>query len=113
MNEQHNQDWYSNKDLFEMLQNFKKEFSTTVTEITNSMKGLGQELAVTRAEIKQYNNLRGTLNTVIEDVVDIKKEITEIKSEAKGKKAVGVATIAWTSFGIGIITLLAKMTGWF
>jgi len=104
-----NNEWYSNKDLFEMMQSFKKELQ----DVRDTMRGLNHDMQLTRSEIKQYNNLRASLNQCITEVHEVKQEVHDMKSEAKGKKSVGVAVIAWTSFGIGIITLLAKMTGWF
>lgn len=109
MDEQTRSEWYNNKDLFEMIQELRK-----------SMQLLQSDLLQTRYEIKQYNNLRANMNQCLsgvnevqQDVNEVKQEVKEMKSEANGKKSVGVAVIAWTSFGIGIITLLAKMTGWF
>lgn len=102
MDDNFGKQWYNNKDLFEMIQ-----------ELGKSMQLLQNDLLQTRYEIKQYNNLRADLNTCLSGVHEVQQEVKEMKSETKGKKSVGVAVIAWTSFGIGIITLLAKMMEWF
>lgn len=101
MDDNFGKQWYNNKDLFEMIQ-----------ELGKSMQLLQNDLMQTRYEIKQYNNLRANLNTCLSEVHEVQQEVKEMKSETKGKKSVGVAVIAWTSFGIGILTILAKMTGW-
>jgi predicted RNase H-like nuclease (RuvC/YqgF family) len=122
--------WYTNKDLFEMLQSNNKELTDSIKqvnkELTDSIKqvnvkidGLSDELVITRHEMKEYNNLRGTLNTNIKDVIEVKKEVEDVKKEIsddkakkKGIESVGSAVIRWGGWGIALATFVAKIFGW-
>lgn len=56
MNDERDKQWYTNKDLFEMMNEIRLE------------------LAETQAQVKKYNDLRKTLN----DVMESQKTLTEI-----------------------------------
>lgn len=56
MNDERNKQWYTNKDLFEMMNEIKLE------------------MVETQAQMKKYNDLRRTLN----DVMESQKTLTEI-----------------------------------
>ena len=51
--------WYDNKELYEKLIEFKDEFN-------KSTNALSSELQETKRMIKEYNNLRGMLNDVMQ-----------------------------------------------
>lgn len=82
--------WYSNKELFEMI---------------SDLKG---ELVETRRAVKEYNNIRKQLNDVCQEVAHIKSEGTGKNKMVSG--AVLVVGIVGTLIGIagGILTIAAK-----
>ena len=55
--------WYTNKDLFEMVQGLTQEMGTLKTELSE-----------TRDSIKKYNGLREQLNLCQQDLSAIKAE---------------------------------------
>lgn len=93
--------WYDNKDLFEMIQVLKKE-----------MAGLMNDLTQTRQEIKVYNNLRGTLNQTMSELNDLKIEFAESQSKAVGRQSVANGIIKWGGWLIGLVGLFGKAFGW-
>ncbi len=56
--------WYTNKDLFEMIQDFTKE----VTELKN-------EMTETKTLIRDYNGLRENINKANKKITGIEKKI--------------------------------------
>lgn len=74
------QNWYSNKELFEMLEAWKDD-------IVN----LRLEMKETKTVIRDYNGLRKSINDANKEIVEIKeeinKELSEIKVEIKELKS--------------------------
>lgn len=60
-----NQNWYSNKELFEMLEAVK-----------NDITDLRLDIKETKTLIRDYNGLRKTIN-------DTKKEVSELKQQVE------------------------------
>lgn len=122
--------WYTNRDLFEMLQQnnreladsiklVNKEFAGSITQVNSKIDGLSDELTLTRNEMKQYNNLRGALNTNIKEVLEVKNDMCEVKKEIaddqakkKGAQAVGNFVIKWGGWFIVVATFVGKIAGW-
>lgn len=77
-------EWYSNKDLYEMMVDLSKRL-----EATNA------EMAKTQTMIRDYNGLR-------EEVGECRREIQELKSEKKGSKDMWGYIIG----GIGLLLAL-------
>ncbi len=63
MNDEKDKQWYSNKDLFEML------------------NGLRMDLVETQSQMKKYNDLRATLN----DVMKSQETLTKLVNQAINK----------------------------
>lgn len=80
------EEWYSNKDLFEMVQ------------------GLTQDLQETRAVIKEYNGLRKDLGKTMSEVAEIKDQMT-------GRNQVWDGIRNWGGWIIALLTLLLKGAG--
>lgn len=72
--------WYSNKEIFEMLQ------------------GLKNELQETRVIIRQYNGLR-------KDLAETMKRVAAIEQQNIGKSQVGTSIREWTGWVIAILAL--------
>lgn len=86
--------WYSNRDLFEML------------------NGLKSDLVETRLEMKRYNDLRGALNEVMESQKKLAEtvnttwdEIEKIKVQKDSKRELASDTKS-------IILFLIAIGGW-
>jgi alpha-L-arabinofuranosidase len=78
--------WFSNKDLFLMLEQFKKD-----------MADISAEMRQTRDKIAQYNGLR-------QRIEDCAEEILAMKSKADGQSSVGKAIREWGGWLIGVIS---------
>ena len=133
--------WYTNKDLYEMIVKSNDDLKTEIsqsnkelrTEISQSNKelremmaslavdnskfrkeldGLTTDLAVTRQEIKTYNNLRSTMNNCMAELQTVKNEVQEHKHKSEGKKAVASGIITWTGWGVMLLTFASKLFGW-
>ncbi len=62
------EDWYDNKQLYEMLQNIKQE-----------MTSLSKEMAETRTLIRDYNGLREKIDDTSERISKAESVITTLK----------------------------------
>jgi len=76
-----NQQWYTNKELFEQI------------------NALRYEMQETRNIIKKYNGLR-------EEIGKIKDEVEEMKARTEGKLSVLEAIRNWGGWFFALITLL-------
>lgn len=66
------QPWYNNKELFEMLNDFKEEIGD-----------LRLEMKETKTLIRDYNGLRASVNDVSERIGKCEKTIDENKNSRK------------------------------
>lgn len=73
--------WYSNKELFEQINDLRFEMKET------------------RDLIKQYNGLR-------EEIGKVKAKVNEMEAKSKGKKSVGEAIRQWGGWLFALITLV-------
>ena len=80
--------WYSNKELFEMID------------------GLKADLSETRRVVTEYNNLRKSLNDCIQ-------RVTTIEERAAGKRDVEQAILRWTPWVITIASAGAALYAFF
>ena len=76
-----NSQWYSNKDLFELI------------------NALQAEMRETRAIIKRYNGLYEKLDNV-------KKKVDRIESEQQGRNEIKEAIRQWSGWIFGLVTLI-------
>lgn len=76
--------WYSNKELFEMI------------------NGLKTDLSETRRVVSEYNNLRRSLNDCIQRVINIEQQ-------GVGKKSVEKAILSWTPWIISIVSIISAL----
>lgn len=82
-----NEQWYSNKELFEQILDMK-----------NDMQRLSAELNRTTETIKKYNGLR-------EELAEVKKTIAEMQAKEAERHSVGKSIRDWGGWIIAIITL--------
>lgn len=81
MSDKENSQWYSNKDLFELI------------------NALQAEMRETRAIIKRYNGLYEKLDIV-------RKKVDKIESEQAGRNEFKEAIRHWGGWLFGLITLI-------
>lgn len=86
MGEENKKEWYSNKDLFEMLQGLKKD------------------LQETRTVIKKYNGLR-------KDLGETMLKLAEIENQMRGRNQVWEGIRNWGGWIVALTTLLLKGVG--
>lgn len=87
--------WYTNKDLYEM-----------VASLTREMDNLRTDLRSTGEAVKRYNNLREQLN-------DCLTRVAAIELKAVGRYDTGKAIREWGGWIIGAVSflLLLKQSG--
>lgn len=76
--------WYSNKDLFEQINELR------------------HEMAQTRSIIKEYNGLRTTIHTV-------EKELADMKSKQVGKSKVATAIREWGGWIVALFAVIISL----
>ena len=104
MNNTDGNDWYSNKDLFEMMQVFKSEVSN-----------LTEEMGKTTTLIRDYNGLRGTINEVDKRVTRIEEYVVNESKNNKSRKQNKRDYIAWVfaflMFMVALVQYLGTLNG--
>lgn len=80
--------WYTNKDLFEMLQGLKEDMHETRTELKE-----------TREAMKQYNNLR-------EQIAQCQTNILTIQQRTVGQSVVWTNIRNWGAIIIAVASLI-------
>lgn len=81
-------DWYNNKELYEMIDTFKKE-----------VMALNLEMKETKVLIRDYNGLRENINAVNDKIIIVEKEMETQKNSKK-------EYIGYFIAGISILFLL-------
>ena len=67
-----NQDWYDNKELFEMIEKF-----------TNEVSGLKIEMAQTKTLIRDYNGLRRVVNEVDKKIDTLETKVKTTQTDKR------------------------------
>lgn len=83
--------WYTNKDLFEQLNAMQNDF-----------RDLRSEMKETRNVIKKYNGLR-------EELGMMKEKLNRMEARAQGRMSVGEAVRNWGGWLFAFITLLVLL----
>jgi len=114
--------WYSNKELFEMVQKLREELQQTRIDLRkyNDLRGAVAE--VQRNQIEQSELFRKHLfepeglisslkceftnfvNDFRKDLIAVNKRIEDYESQRKGKKAVAEGFIRWGGWIIGLLS---------
>lgn len=84
-------EWFSNKELYEMVQGLKGE-----------MKSMSQELKATREIVSRYNGLR-------QQIEECARKIMEMENKAAGRSSVGQAIREWGGWLVGIVSLVVAL----
>jgi len=95
--------WYTNKDLFELINSVQKDFSD-----------LRSDMKETRHMIRKYNGLREELGRVQKDLglelSQVRREVKEIKDIQKGKSVVSKGIKDWGGWVFGLISLIVLLS---
>ena len=83
--------WYDNKQLFEMVQELKEDIRT-----------ISSEMKQTTEIIKKYNGLR-------EQMEHCTKRLLAIENTAETKQKVGVSVQGWTGWLVAVISLIIAL----
>lgn len=78
--------WYTNKELFEMI------------------NGLKSDLTETRKVVKEYNDLRRSLNDCI-------RRVAEIEQRGVGRQSVEQAILRWGGWAIAVVSAAYAIFG--
>lgn len=87
-----NEQWYTNKELYEQLNAMQGDF-----------KDLRFEMRETRNTIKKYNGLR-------EELGNVQKELRDMKSKSAGRKSVGDGIQKWGGWIFGLISIIVLIS---
>ena len=81
MSDNEKEDWYNNKELFEMIQ------------------GLREDLQQTRIIVKKYNGIR-------EDLGETMRRLTAIEEQRAGRNQIGEIIRSWGGWAVAILSLI-------
>ena len=87
-----NEQWYTNKELFEQLNAMQGDF-----------RDLRAEMKETRTMIRQYNGLREQIN-------DVKEKVDEMEARQEGKQSFAEAIRQWGGWLFALVTLLVLLS---
>lgn len=88
MEDEKNQ-WYTNKDLFELI------------------TGLKSEMKDTRNMIRQYNGLREEVGEARKEIDNVKGEVEALQAKAVGRSSFKDDFLKWGGWVIGVLGLVA------
>lgn len=80
--------WYTNKDLFELINKLQKDMSET------------------RTIIKKYNGLYSKLDETKRKVDDVEKKVEHVEAVTEGKKNTKESIQSWGGWIFGLVTLM-------
>jgi hypothetical protein len=112
MSNDHNENWYTNKDLFEMFQSLKDELQQTRSDIRqyNNLRGAIAEVQKTQISIvdncrKNTTSPEGYVYKLYGEIGELKEQWTQFLGSKQGKKSVEEAFLRWGGWVIGTIVL--------
>lgn len=99
------EEWYSNKELFEQLNQFRSDF-----------QDLRLEMEQTRSMIKKYNGLREEVGEARKEVKETRSEVDEVKTKVQTLQAKSMGRFSvWEGFrtwGGWVVALLAMIAAY-
>jgi hypothetical protein len=105
------ENWYTNKDLFEMFQSLKDELQQTRSDIRqyNNLRGAIVEVQKTQISIiencKNTTSPSGYVGKLHGEVGELKEQWTKYMGSIQGRKSVEGAFLRWGGWVLGIIGL--------
>lgn len=98
--------WYTNKDLFEMLAKLRDSTIIQNSEVRKEMKALSDELIATRQIVSKYNGLREVIDRCELKIVDLEAKLLEQTGVALGKLLIWKGIREWGGWIFALLTLL-------
>lgn len=89
------QQWYTNKELYEMINDFKLSLTQTKIEMQNTQK----ELLETQKLVREYNGLR-------RELMDTRRRVEAWEQRARGRMAVADGIRAWGGWILAILSFV-------
>lgn len=112
----HNDQWYSNKDLFEMLQALKEDLHQTRLDLRkyNDLRGAVAELQkaqIAQAEAckKHLYDPEGITSTLRTEIISLKDRVEGYDNKIKGRKSVEEGFIRWGGWIFGLAGLIISI----
>lgn len=94
--------WYTNKDLFELINQLQGE----VRDFRGDNKELRLEMKETRRIIKQYNGLREEVGEARKEIDDVKEQMNVLQAKQDGRYSMMNAVRLWGGWLFALVTLL-------
>jgi hypothetical protein len=112
MSNLNNENWYSNKDLFEMFQSLREELQQTRSDIRqyNNLRGAIAEIQKTQVSIienckKNTTSPEGCVYKLYSEINELKNQWTQFLGSIQGKKSVEGAFLRWGGWVMGTVGL--------
>ena len=106
MTENNKEQWYTNKDLFEMLAKLKEGFEEQNKELKVSMKELSDELQSTRQIVAKYNGLRQVIDRCETKILDLETRLITESSVELGKAILWKGIKDWGGWIVAVVTFI-------
>lgn len=82
--------WYSNKEIFQFFEDFKSDMSEKNNQLLNQMSKLELEMAKTTTLIRDYNGLRQKIDCCEKEIAQIRtSRLTEKETKKDGRDWIG------------------------
>jgi hypothetical protein len=112
MGNENGENWYTNKDLFEMFQSLKDELQQTRSDIRqyNNLRGAIAEVQKVQIAIienckKNTTSPEGCIGKLHTELSEMKEQWTQFLGNIQGKKSVEGAFLRWGGWVIGTVGL--------
>ncbi|WEG14170.1 hypothetical protein PU629_07335 [Pullulanibacillus sp. KACC 23026] len=90
--------WYTNKELFEQINVMRGEF-----------KDLSNEMRETRNMIKEYNGLRDEVGKYRKEVEELKEALDVLQAKAEGRSSVLEGIKSWGGWIIALLSFVITL----
>ncbi|NLZ73230.1 MAG: hypothetical protein GX905_05360 [Bacteroidales bacterium] len=116
INDHGNEQWYSNKDLFEMLQDLKEDLHNTRIDLRkyNDLRGTIAELQ--KAQLSQAEACKkhlfdpdGATAKMQIEINYLRAQVEEYRSRVKGRKSVEEGFLRWCGWVFGLVDLAISL----
>jgi hypothetical protein len=111
-----NDQWYSNKELFEMLQDLKEDLHNTRMDLRkyNDLRGAIAELQKTQlaqseACKRHISDPEGIVHKMQDQITSLKLQVEGYKNKDKGRKSVEDSFLRWGGWIFGLAGMVISI----
>lgn len=111
-----NDQWYSNKELFEMLQDLKEDLHNTRMDLRkyNDLRGAIAELQKTQlaqseACKRHISDPDGITHKMQDQITSLKLQVEEYKNKDRGRKSVEDSFLRWGGWVFGLAGMVISI----